>query len=46
MDRAAIEQAWKAVHLNFTETRKGMKGWVGLADPLPSWERTEEVAAV
>jgi G3E family GTPase len=46
MDRAVIEQAWKAVHLNFTETRKGMKGWVGLADPLPSWERTEEVAVV
>ena len=46
MDRAVIEQAWKAVHLNFTETRKGMKGWVVLADPLPSWERKEEVEAV
>jgi G3E family GTPase len=43
MDRAAIEQAWKAVHLNFTETRKGIKGWAGLPDPFPSWERTEEV---
>ena len=43
MDRPAIEQAWKAAHLNFTETRKGMKGWVGLPDPFPSWERTEEV---
>jgi G3E family GTPase len=44
MDRSSIEQAWKAAHLNFTETRKGMKGWVGLPDPFPSWERTEEVA--
>ena len=44
MDRAAIEQAWKAIHLNFTETRKGMKGWAGLPDPFPSWERTEEAA--
>jgi G3E family GTPase len=43
MDRAAVEQAWKAAHLNFTESRKGMKGWAGLADPFPSWERTEEV---
>jgi hypothetical protein len=43
MDRSAIEQAWKAAHLNFTESRKGMKGWAGLADPFPSWERTEEV---
>ena len=42
MDRSAIEQAWKAMQLNFTETRKGMKGWAGLADPFPSWERTEE----
>ena len=43
MDRPSIEQAWKAAHLNFTETRKGMKGWVGLPDPFPSWERTEEI---
>lgn len=43
MDRSAIEQAWKAAHLNFTETRKGLKGWAGLPDPFPSWERTEEV---
>jgi G3E family GTPase len=42
MDRSAIEQAWKAAHLNFTETRKGIKGWAGLSDPFPSWERTEE----
>jgi G3E family GTPase len=42
MDRAAIEQAWKAAHLNFTETRKGMKGWVALSDPFPSWERSPE----
>ncbi|CAM8625057.1 COG0523 Putative GTPases (G3E family) [Comamonadaceae bacterium] len=44
MDRAAIEQAWKAMHLNFTETRKGMKGWADFKDPFPSWERTEELA--
>jgi len=44
MDRAAIEQAWKAAHLNFTETRKGIKGWAAFADPFPSWERTEEGA--
>ena len=44
MERSAIEQAWKAMQLNFTETRKGMKGWAGLADPFPSWERTEEAA--
>ena len=43
MDRSAIEQAWKATHLNFTESRKGLKGWAGLPDPFPSWERTEEV---
>ncbi len=43
LDRPAIEKAWKAAHLNFTETRKGMKGWAGLPDPFPSWERTEEV---
>ena len=44
MDRAAIEQAWKDMHLNFTETRKGIKGWAAFKDPFPSWERTEEVA--
>ena len=42
MDRAVIEQAWKAAHLNFTESRKGLKGWAGLPDPFPRWERTEE----
>ena len=44
MDRVAIEQAWKAMHLNFTETRKGMKGWAEFKDPFPNWERTEELA--
>jgi G3E family GTPase len=44
MDRNAIEQAWKAVHLNFTETRKGMKGWSRLPDPFPAWERKDVVA--
>ena len=43
MDRAAIEQAWKAAHLNFTETRKGRQGWAALKDPFPSWERTEKL---
>jgi G3E family GTPase len=43
MDRAAIEQAWKAAHLNFTEGRKGMSGWADLPDPFPLWSRTEEV---
>lgn len=42
MDRTAIELAWKTAHLNFTETRKGMKSWASLPDPFPSWERTEE----
>ncbi len=46
MDRAAIEQAWKAMHLNFTETRKGMKAWAELPDPFPNWARTEEAEAL
>jgi len=49
MDRAAIEQAWKAMHLNHTETRKGergLKGWASLPDPFPQWQRTLESAAV
>jgi G3E family GTPase len=48
MDRAAIEEAWKAMHLNFTETRKGavgMKGWRDLPDPFPQWQRAEQEAA-
>lgn len=45
MDRAAIEQAWKAMHLNFTETRKGRQGWAHLPDPFASWERVEEGVA-
>jgi G3E family GTPase len=50
MDRAAIEQAWKAMHLNYTETRKGppggkgFGGWADLPDPFPQWHR-KEVAA-
>jgi G3E family GTPase len=39
MDRIAVEQTWKTAHLNFTENRKGMKGWAGLPDPFPLWER-------
>ena len=46
MDRATIEQAWKAMHLNFTETRKGMKGWAEFNDPFPNWERTESAELV
>ncbi|MDP2416137.1 MAG: GTP-binding protein [Hydrogenophaga sp.] len=44
MDRAAIEQAWKAMHLNYTEGRKGLKGWSELPDPFPQWEATPETA--
>jgi G3E family GTPase len=43
MDRAAIEVAWRAMHLNYTETRKGamgMKGWRDLPDPFPQWQST------
>jgi G3E family GTPase len=44
MNRAAIEQAWKAMHLNYTETRKGLNGWAELPDPFPRWEATPETA--
>jgi G3E family GTPase len=44
MDRAAIEQAWKAMHLNYTETRKGLKGWAELPDPFPQWGVAPETA--
>ena len=50
LDRAAIEQAWKAMHLNYTETRKGppggkgFSGWADLPDPFPQWQRKEVVA--
>ena len=40
MDRNAIEQAWKSMHLSFTETRKGPKAWAALPDPFPQWQRT------
>ncbi len=49
-DRAAIEHAWKAMHLNYTEARKGppggkgFSGWAELPDPFPQWQR-KEVAA-
>lgn len=39
LDRAAIEQAWKAAHLTFTETRKGIQAWADLPDPFPKWAR-------
>ena len=38
MDKALIEAAWKACHLTYTETRKGMKGWRELPDPFPGWK--------
>jgi G3E family GTPase len=50
MDRAAIEQAWKSMHLNHTEARKGppggkgYAGWTDLPDPFPQWQRTEVAA--
>ncbi|MFP8835146.1 GTP-binding protein [Hydrogenophaga sp. XSHU_21] len=44
LDRAAIEKAWKAIHLNFTESRKGLKSWAELPDPFPQWEATPEHA--
>lgn len=43
MDRAAIEEAWDTMHLNFTETRqgaRGLSGWALLPDPFAPWERT------
>jgi G3E family GTPase len=42
LDRAAIEQAWKAMHLNHTESRKGLKHWKELPDPFPQWEASAE----
>jgi G3E family GTPase len=45
MDRAAIEAAWKAMHLTPTEARQGragMQGWRGLPDPFPQWQPTQE----
>lgn len=42
MDRAAIEHAWKAMHLNHTESRKGLKHWKELPDPFPQWEASAE----
>lgn len=44
LDRAAIEQAWKAMHLTFTETRKGARHWAALPDPFPKWTGTETAA--
>jgi G3E family GTPase len=44
MDRAAIEKAWKDMHLNYTESRKGangLRGWRGLPDPFPQWRSME-----
>lgn len=43
-DRSLIEQAFKAMHLNFTETRKGRAHWATLPDPFPHWEATPAAA--
>ncbi|MDZ4282951.1 MAG: GTP-binding protein [Hydrogenophaga sp.] len=42
LDEAAVRKALDACRLNFTETRKGMKGWRELRDPFPQWSRTAE----
>lgn len=42
LDEAAVRKALDACHLNFTESRKGMKGWRELRDPFPQWSRTQE----
>lgn len=44
MDRNAIEHAWKALQLNPTEMRQGLKSWAELPDPFPQWEATADVA--
>ncbi|MEZ5704709.1 MAG: GTP-binding protein [Burkholderiaceae bacterium] len=44
LDRAAIEQAWKATHLTYTEGRKGLASWAELPDPFPQWESTPQHA--
>ena len=46
LDRALIEAAWKACHLTFTETRKGMKGWRTLPDPFPDWAAAQQAQAL
>ncbi len=45
LNEAAVRKALDACRLNFTETRKGMKGWRELRDPFPQWSRTQEVIA-
>lgn len=40
MDRASIERAFAACHLNFTELRKGVEHWRRLPDPFPGWRRS------
>jgi G3E family GTPase len=44
MDRPAIGQAWKAIHLDFAEARQGPERWAALPDPFPQWQRTEAAA--
>ncbi len=43
MDRALIERAFAACHLNFTEMRKGVEHWRQLPDPFPGWRRNATV---
>lgn len=42
LDRAALEQVWKATHLTYTEGRKGLAGWAERPDPFPQWESAPE----
>ena len=41
LNRTLVEGAWKACHLTFTETRKGMRAWRDLPDPFPAWTSSE-----
>lgn len=45
LDETLVRNRLDACQLNFTETRKGLKGWRELRDPFPSWERQDEAAA-
>lgn len=40
LDEGAVRKALDGCRLNYTETRKGMRGWRELRDPFPVWQRT------
>lgn len=44
LDETLLRHRLEACHLNFTETRKGIKRWRTLSDPFPDWSRQEEAA--